>query len=106
MEKNEYKDSLNTGLAEEIRENIEEPEMYKVVLLNDNYTTMDFVVQIVSVVFHKSVIEANKIMMDVHKKGRGIVGIYTYDIAATKIMQVHQMAKEKQFPLKCIMEEA
>lgn len=102
----EYDDDLDSGIAEATKDNVKEPEMYKVVLLNDHFTSMDFVVQVISIVFHKSVIEANKIMMDVHKKGKGIVGVYTYDIAATKIMQVNHMAREKQFPLKCVMEEA
>lgn len=91
-------------IKEKIREEVKEPDMYRVVLLNDDYTTTDFVVEILVSIFHKPPIEAAKIMMDVHKKGRGIVGLYTHDIAATKIAQVHMVAKEREYPLKCIME--
>jgi ATP-dependent Clp protease adaptor protein ClpS len=91
-------------IKEKIREEVKEPDMYRVLLLNDDYTTTDFVVEILVSIFHKQPIEAAKIMMDVHKKGRGIVGLYTYDIAATKIAQVHAVAREREYPLKCIME--
>ncbi len=92
--------------AEEKTESkVKEPRMYKVLLLNDDYTTMEFVVDILVNIFHKSTAEATKIMLDVHKKGKGIVGIYTYDIANTKIMQVHSLAKQNNFPLKASMEE-
>ena len=79
-------------------EEIREPKMYQVVLHNDHYTTMDFVIEVLVSVFHKPVVEATKIMLDVHKKGKGICGVYTYDIAATKVAQVHQMAKRREFP--------
>ena len=84
---------------------IKEPEMYKVILLNDDYTTMDFVVHVLVTIFHKSVTEATKIMLDVHQKGKGIVGTYTYDIANTKIKQTHELAKTNNFPLKAMMEK-
>jgi ATP-dependent Clp protease adaptor protein ClpS len=87
-------------------EEIREPKQYRVVLHNDDYTTMDFVVEILVAVFHKPIVEATKIMLDVHKKGKGICGVYTYDIAATKVAQVHQMAIMREFPLKCSLEEA
>jgi ATP-dependent Clp protease adaptor protein ClpS len=83
-----------------------EPDEYRVILLNDDYTTMDFVVAVLMSVFHKNLVESTKIMLDVHQKGRGVVGIYTYDIALTKINRVHSLAKENGFPLKCIMEKA
>ncbi len=92
-------------IKERIREEVKEPDMYRVILLNDDYTTTDFVVEILVTIFHKPPIEAAKIMMDVHKKGRGMVGLYTYDIAATKIAQVHIVAREREYPLKCIMEK-
>jgi len=81
-----------------------EPDEFRVVLLNDHYTTMEFVVEVLMVIFHKDLIEANKIMLDVHRKGRGIVGIYTWDIAATKAEQVHANAEANEFPLRCILE--
>ncbi|MCL2759353.1 MAG: ATP-dependent Clp protease adaptor ClpS [Treponema sp.] len=83
-----------------------EPEQFKVILLNDHYTTMDFVVEVLVVIFHKSVEEANKIMLDVHNKGKGIVGVFTWDIAVTKTEQVHAAAEATGYPLKCIVEPA
>lgn len=85
---------------------IREPNEFRVILLNDNYTTMDFVVDVLMVIFHKNLEDANKIMLDVHKKGKGIVGQYPWDIAATKAEQVHTAARENEFPLRCIVEPA
>ncbi len=85
---------------------VDEPKMYRVILHNDHYTTMDFVVTVLMKIFHKPAAEATKIMLDVHKKGKGICGVYTYDIALTKVRQVEKMAKENEFPLKCSTEEA
>jgi len=81
------------------------PKKYKVFLLNDDYTSMDFVVDILIGIFHKSYEEAEKVMLDIHKKERGLCGVYTYEIAETKVMQVLKRAKESGFPLKAIMEE-
>ncbi len=96
----------DSEILQEIEEDLEEPDMYNVILHNDHYTTMDFVVEILRVVFHKSTVESTKIMLDVHRKGRGIVGVFTFDIASTKVAQVLQMAKKREFPLKCTMEKA
>ncbi len=85
---------------------VKEPKLYKVIIHNDNYTTMDFVVSIIRIVFHKAAAEATRIMLQVHNKGYGIAGVYTYDTALTKINQVHAMAKAKEFPLHCSYEEA
>jgi ATP-dependent Clp protease adaptor protein ClpS len=93
-------------LLEEVEKELKEPDMYKVVLHNDDYTTKEFVVEVIQVVFHIPAIEATKIMMDVHKRGKGVVGVYTWDIAQTKVAQVRQMAKEREFPLKCSVEPA
>ncbi|MCL2441127.1 MAG: ATP-dependent Clp protease adaptor ClpS [Treponema sp.] len=87
-------------------EKFKEPEQFKVILLNDHYTTMDFVIEVLMIIFHKSIEDANKIMLDVHNKGRGIVGVYTWDIAVTKTEQVHAAAKANEFPLMCIVEPA
>ena len=81
------------------------PKKYKVFLLNDDYTTMDFVVDILIKIFHKSYEEAERIMLEIHKKDRGLCGVYTYEIAETKIAQVHKRARENGFPLKAYMEE-
>ena len=83
-----------------------EPEQFKVILLNDHFTTMEFVIGILMVIFNKNIDEASRIMLDVHNKGRGIVGIYTWDIAVTKTEQVHAAAQESEYPLKCIVEKA
>jgi len=85
---------------------VKEPEEFKVILLNDHYTTMEFVVEILIVIFHKNGEDANRIMMDVHRKGRGVVGVYPWDIAVTKLEQVHAAAKANEFPLRCIVEPA
>jgi ATP-dependent Clp protease adaptor protein ClpS len=93
-----------TGLAEDTR--LQEPRLYRVVLLNDDYTTMDFVVRVIMAVFHRGAAEATRIMLDVHRKGRGVVGTYTRDIAVTKVAQVHEMARAREFPLRATAEEA
>lgn len=95
----------NTKLKERIDINIKRPKMYRVILHNDDYTTMEFVVEILVEIFNKNPIEASKIMYDVHKKGTGVAGVYPYDIAATKIAIVMDKAEIDQFPLKLSMEE-
>ena len=97
---------LDRGVIEETKERVKEPEMYRVVLHNDDYTTREFVVEVLRSVFHKPAIEATRIMLDVHKKGRGTVGIYTWDIATTKTAQVKRLARENEFPLRCSVEPA
>jgi ATP-dependent Clp protease adaptor protein ClpS len=81
------------------------PKKYKVYLLNDDYSTMDFVIDVLMGIFHKSYEEAEKIMLEVHKKERGLCGVYTHEIAQTKVMQVTRKAKENGFPLRATMEE-
>jgi ATP-dependent Clp protease adaptor protein ClpS len=81
------------------------PKMFRVILLNDDYTSMDFVVSVLETIFQKSPAEAVQIMLNVHHKGRGICGTYTKQIAETKILQVHDRAQSEGFPLRCIMEE-
>lgn len=85
---------------------IKKPKDYKVIMHNDDYTTMEFVIKILIKVFNKSFIDAEKIMIDVHKKGRGIAGIYSYDIAVTKVATAMSMAKDEDFPFKLTTEEA
>jgi ATP-dependent Clp protease adaptor protein ClpS len=79
--------------------------MYRVILYNDDYTSMDFVVEILMTVFNKAAAEATKIMLDVHKKGTGVCGVYTYDIAVSKVNRVHREAQTHEFPLRCGYEE-
>jgi ATP-dependent Clp protease adaptor protein ClpS len=97
----ERKISSETDLSEELQE----PLQYRVVLLNDDFTTKDFVIAVLMAVFHKKHEDAHVIMEDVHKKGRGVVGAYTYDIAATRCLQVHEVARQNGFPLRCVMEQ-
>ncbi|MFH0975466.1 MAG: ATP-dependent Clp protease adaptor ClpS [Spirochaetota bacterium] len=99
-------ESLESALKVKPEEKLAHPKMYRVLMHNDHYTTMDFVVEVIMKVFHKPAAEATKIMLDIHKKGIGVCGVYTYDIAVTKISEVHKMAKKRQFPLKCSFEEA
>ncbi len=84
---------------------IDEPSMYRVLLHNDDYTTMEFVVEVLMVVFSKSIEDATQIMFNVHRRGIGVCGVYTYEVAETKVATVEAMAREKGFPLKCTMEE-
>ena len=86
-------------------EKLKEPRDYAVILLNDDYTTRDFVVEILKLIFHKNHEEATKIMLNVHRRGRGAAGVYTWDIALTKINQVHDLAQQNEFPLRCVLEE-
>lgn len=102
--------SFNTPDTEEItesetREDFREPSLFKVFLHNDDYTTMDFVVEILMYVFHKSAEDATQVMLNVHRKGVGLCGVYTYEVAETKVDTVHRLARENGFPLKCTMEE-
>lgn len=98
---------MENGIATINKENIKikKPRLYKVIMHNDDFTTMEFVVEVLKTVFNKDLNTSNKIMMDVHKSGRGIVGIYPYDIATTKVAIVLDMAKEEGFPFNITVEE-
>ncbi|MFT5041272.1 MAG: ATP-dependent Clp protease adaptor protein ClpS [Hyphomicrobiaceae bacterium] len=86
------------------RPKIKKPPMYVVVILNDDYTPMEFVIWILQTVFYKNSAEASKLMLAVHNDGRGVCGIFTHDIARTKSVQVSQMARKHEHPLECIIE--
>ena len=86
--------------------NLKEPPLYKVLLHNDDYTTMEFVVHVLMLVFHKPVEEATRIMLNVHRQGVGLCGLYTFEVAETKAETVTRMARENGYPLKCTMEKA
>jgi len=84
---------------------LEEPQMFKVLLHNDDYTSMDFVVEILTGIFHKSHAQAEQIMLQIHEKGKAICGVYSFEIAQTKAQQVKQRAKQNEFPLLATIEE-
>jgi ATP-dependent Clp protease adaptor protein ClpS len=84
----------------------QEPTPFKVVLLNDDYTTMDFVVHVLETVFQKGPAEAYKIMMQVHQHGRGVAGVYSWEVAETKVETVTKLARDAKFPLRATIEEA
>lgn len=96
----DIKERVFTGTREDVRE----PQMYKVLLHNDDYTTMAFVVEILMAVFQKTEESAVRIMLNVHRKGVGLCGVYTYEVAETKVAVVSALAVENGFPLRCTME--
>jgi ATP-dependent Clp protease adaptor protein ClpS len=94
------------AVKERVTTQKKEPLLFKVVLLNDDYTTMEFVVNVLASVFQKSPAEAYQIMMHVHVNGRGIAGVYPWEVAETKVDTVVSLAREAGFPLKAVTEEA
>jgi ATP-dependent Clp protease adaptor protein ClpS len=100
-----YDPELDDAVITEGKQKVEKPPLYKVLLHNDNYTTMDFVVVILISVFHHSEVDAIRIMLQVHNKGMGVAGVFTREIAETKVAQVTELAQHHEFPLLCTMEE-
>lgn len=96
----------DTGVVTESERQVKLPPMYKVLLHNDDYTTMEFVVQVLQGVFHKTPADATQIMLHIHRNGIGVAGVYTHEVAETKMAIVESMARQHEFPLKCTMEEA
>ena len=94
-----------TGLVTKTRPKTKKPSLYKVLLLNDDYTPMEFVVHVLERYFHKNREEATKIMWHVHQKGVGVCGVFTYEVAETKVAQVMDLARQNQHPLQCRMEK-
>lgn len=94
------------AVKERIRTEKKEPNLHKVLLLNDDYTTMEFVVQVLEDIFQKSPAEAYQIMMHVHVNGRGLAGVYPWEVAETKVEAVITAARDAGFPLKAVTEEA
>jgi ATP-dependent Clp protease adaptor protein ClpS len=94
-----------TNTASRKREKLAEPENFRVIMLNDHFTTMEFVVKVLVLIFHKGEDEANRIMIEIHRKGRSVVGVYPWDIAQTKVEQVHSIARQNEFPLRCVVEK-
>ena len=95
----------NTGVVVKTRPKTRKPAMYKVLMLNDDYTPMEFVVHILERFFSKNREEATRIMLHVHKRGVGVCGVYTYEVAETKVTQVMDLARQNQHPLQCTIEK-
>ena len=91
-------------ILERTKQDTKRPELYKVLLLNDDYTTMDFVVEVLESIFHKQPAEAFRIMMAVHTQGKGLCGVYPHEVAETKVDTVMERARENGFPLRAAME--
>ena len=91
---------------EQSKEKVKEPKRYNVIMFNDDFTTMDFVVSILIEIFHMNAISAETIMMSVHKSGEAVIGTYTYDVAETKVMVAMNRAGEEGFPFRMTVEEA
>jgi ATP-dependent Clp protease adaptor protein ClpS len=100
-----YSPESEDDVTSQTREETSEPPMYKVLIHNDDYTTMEFVVEVLVYVFRKTLEEATRVMLNVHRKGAGVCGVYPYEVAETKVDTVHAIAKQKGFPLKCSMEK-
>ena len=91
---------------EEVRPEVKKPPLYKVVLLNDDFTPMDFVVDVLKISFNMGHDRATQIMLHVHTRGKGVCGVFTFEIAETKVAQVNEFSRQNEHPLKCTMEKA
>jgi len=98
-------DGSSTGVVVQTRTKTKKPSMYKVLMLNDDYTPMEFVVHVLERFFSKSREEATQIMLHVHRRGVGICGVFTYEVAETKVTQVTEFARRNQHPLRCTLEK-
>lgn len=98
-------DGNQTGVVTRTSPKTKKPPMYKVLILNDDFTPMEFVVFVLERFFHKSRQEATRIMLHVHRKGIGVCGVFTYEVAETKVTQVVDFARQNQHPLQCTMEK-
>lgn len=103
MGKNKTHEEIEGGL--DLKEKVQKPSLYKVILLNDDFTPMDFVVYVLKTFFNKTDTEAHDIMMQVHTDGAGVAGIYTFEVAEMKSAQVNMLAKDNQHPLKSVIEK-
>ena len=103
---NDYHPDYGEELEQSVEEELKLPPMFKVLLHNDDYTTMEFVVEVLQQVFHKNAAEATRIMLLVHEKGSGVCGVFSEDVAETKVGIVRHLARKSGFPLMCTMEEA
>ncbi|EHL98295.1 ATP-dependent Clp protease adaptor protein ClpS [Acetobacteraceae bacterium AT-5844] len=98
-------EGTNTGVVVKARPKTRKPAMYKVLMLNDDYTPMEFVVHVLERFFQKNREEATRIMLHVHRRGVGVCGVFTYEVAETKVTQVMDLARQNQHPLQCTIEK-
>jgi len=101
----DYNDEFDLAV-DEARPRVKKPPLYRVVLLNDDYTPMDFVVEVLESIFGMQRMRATQVMLEIHMKGKGVCGVYNFEIAETKVAQVMGIAQQHQHPLLCTMEEA
>lgn len=95
----------NTATILKPKQMVKRPPLYKVILLNDDFTPMEFVILVLKRFFSKSQVESEKIMLEVHNKGAGVAGLYTFEVAETKVFTVNEFSRRQKHPLKCIMEK-
>ncbi|MDE1968569.1 MAG: ATP-dependent Clp protease adapter ClpS [Alphaproteobacteria bacterium] len=105
IEKRNGNEGPSTGVIVKAKPKTKKPSMYKVLMLNDDYTPMEFVVHILERFFSKSRDEATRIMLHVHRRGVGVCGVYTYEVAESKVTQVMDFARQHQHPLQCTLEK-
>ncbi len=109
MTERHQSDSHSNGrdlAVEEAAPKLKRPSLYRVILINDDYTPMEFVVEILETVFGMERSRATRVMLEVHTKGKGVCGLFTYEIAETKVAQVMSIAQQQQHPLLCTMEQS
>ncbi len=104
MTDKENKNQLGADLLEDTETQLIEPKMYKVILLNDDFTPMDFVIEVLQKFFDMDEQKATQIMLHVHTRGQGLCGIFTHEVAETKTAQVNEYARDKEHPLMCVAE--
>lgn len=105
--RDQHEDHVRHDLAvEEARPKVKRPPLYRVVLINDDFTPMEFVVDILESIFGMERTRATQVMLEVHTRGKGVCGVYSYEIAETKVAQVMSVARQHQHPLLCTMEES
>ena len=100
-----HEDNVGVETVPNTQPRTKTPSMYRVLLLNDDFTPMDFVIHVLQKFFAKNMSEATTIMLQVHQQGAGVAGVFTFEIAETKVYQVNQAAKQNQHPLKCTLEK-
>lgn len=103
-DENQNDDESDTGIATQNKPKLQQPRKYKVLLHNDDYTTMEFVIHVLKKFFNKTSVDAQRVMMHVHTKGIGVCGVYTYEVAESKVAQVTKYARKNGHPLRCTCE--